>query len=197
MSLLQLAFTFFLIANPIGNAPSFVALLKDFPVERQRRILLREALFALLLCLFFEFFGDVLLNLIAVRNFTLTISGGIVLLLSALAMIFSVRTAPGTRQEPQKREPFVVPIATPLLAGGGLLTLVMLYSHQLPKTTVTLALLIAWVGVIAATICAPFLQNIFGRRGLAALEHFVGMLLLMMACNLIDRGLGAFIESLK
>jgi len=198
VSLIQVAFVFFLIANPLGNLPGFVSLLKDFPFQRQRQILLREMFFALCICLFFVFFGDLLLNMLMVRTFTLTIGGGIVLLLTALGMIFSIgkTETDGPQETATLREPFVVPIATPLIAGGGLLTTVMLYSHQLPKAIVTIALLLAWIPVFAIAFAAPYLQKLLGRRGLAATEQLVGMLLLMIACDLISRGLGAFIHSL-
>lgn len=192
--MLELAFALFIIANPIGNIPGFVALLKDFPLQRQRWILLRETIFALLLCLFFEFFGDFFLDLLLVRNYTITISGGIVLFLTSLSMIFSKESNGSSGSS--KQEPFIVPIATPLLAGGGLLTTVMLFSHQVSKLTVTLALLLAWVPVIICTTCSPYLLKICGKRGLGALEQLFGMLLLMLSCNLIVNGLGAFIKSL-
>jgi len=50
-----LALTFFLVANPIGNSPAIIALVKDFDLKQQKRILYREAIFALLLALFFQY----------------------------------------------------------------------------------------------------------------------------------------------
>lgn len=191
MSLFQLALTFFIIANPIGNAPGFVALLAGIPIRRQQKILLRETFFALLLCFFFAFFGDYLLEALAVKHYTLTISGGVVLFFSAMAMVFSIDK--GAERSPLKQEPFVVPIATPLIAGGGLLTTVVLFSQEVSKTTISFALILAFIPIFLATINAPYLQIFFGKRGLKALEQIVGMVLLMVACDLITKGFGAFI----
>ena len=62
MLALKIAFTFFLVANPIGNSPAILAVVKDLPFERQRMVLLREALIALALALVFQFFGEAFLT---------------------------------------------------------------------------------------------------------------------------------------
>ena len=89
MSLFQIALTFFLVTNPIGNSPTILALVKDFEFERQKKILIREGLIALLIALFFQYFGEVFLGVLHVKNFAVSITGGVLLFLVALSMIFS------------------------------------------------------------------------------------------------------------
>jgi multiple antibiotic resistance protein len=181
--------------NSIGNCPTFLALLKDFSVQDQRRILFRETTFAFLLCIFFVFFGELLLHLLGVKNYTLTVAGGIILLLSSLEMIFSAgKSGPGSSL---KQEPFIMPIATPLLAGGALLTNVILFTQQTSKTTVSLALIMAFIPAILITTSAPYLMKYCNRRGLIALEQLVGMVLLMIGADLLVKGFGAFIQSIR
>lgn len=196
MSLIQIALTFFLISNPIGNSPAIVALVKDFEFERQKKILLREGIIALFIALFFQYFGEFFLGVLGVQGYTVGITGGILLFLVALEMIFS--KAPPTDTKQQKQEPFIVPIATPILSGPGLMAIIMLYSRQeADNMKITLAILLAWVFVLAVVMTAPYLQKILGKRGLVALEQLMGMILAMMSAGMILNGVKLFVEHFK
>jgi multiple antibiotic resistance protein len=186
---------FFIISNPIGNSPTIIALIKDYSVREQQKILLRESIFSMLLAIFFLFLGETFLKSLNIQNFALTISGGVLLFIVALHMIFS------TRDEKQvtgpKQAPFIVPIATPLLSGAGLLTMIMLYSKQEANDMkILLAILLAWVGVTAVLVAAPYLQIFLGKRGLAALEQLMGMLLAMIATEMMVKGFSLFFSAL-
>lgn len=196
MSIIQLAMIFFIVTNPIGNSPTIIALIKDYSVREQQKILLREAIISMLLAMFFLFLGETFLNCLNIQNFALTTSGGVLLFIVALKMIFS------TRDERQivgpKQAPFIVPIATPLLSGAGLLTMIMLYSKQEANDMkILLAILLAWVGVTAVLVAAPYMQIFLGKRGLAALEQLMGMLLAMIATEMIVNGFSLFFAALK
>ncbi len=196
MSLLQLATVFFIIANPIGNSPAIVALIKDYTISEQQKILLRESLFSMIIALFFLFLGDLFLNSLKIQSYALTTSGGVLLFLVGLKMIFVNRqedenTAP-------KQAPFIVPIATPLISGAGLMTMILLYSKQEQNNfKIFIAILLAWVGVTAVLVTAPYLQMLLGKRGLTALEQLMGMLLIMIAIGMIVDGLALFLVALE
>lgn len=196
MSLFQIAFTFFLVTNPIGNSPAIVALVKDFEFERQKKILFREGLIALLIALFFQYFGEVFLGVLNVKDFAVSMTGGTLLFLVALGMIFSSGTTDAQRK--QKQEPFIVPIATPILSGPGLMAIIMLYSRQEANNIkITLAILLAWVFVLAVVAGAPYLQKFLGKRGLVALEQLMGMLLAMMSAGMFLNGIRLFVLHYK
>ncbi|MBN9378243.1 MAG: hypothetical protein BGO14_06210 [Chlamydiales bacterium 38-26] len=197
MSLFQIALTFFLVTNPIGNSPTILALVKDFEFERQKKILIREGLIALLIALFFQYFGEVFLGVLHVKNFAVSITGGVLLFLVALSMIFSTEPSSSSSSE-QKQEPFIVPIATPILSGPGLMAIIMLFSRQESNNLkITLAILLAWVFVLAVVAAAPYLQKLLGKRGLVALEQLMGMLLAMMSAGMILNGIKLFVENYK
>ena len=118
--LLQLSLTFFLVTNPIGNSPTFLALVKDYDFENQKRILLREGIISLIIALFFQYLGEHFLGLLHVSDYAMTLCGGILLLIISLTMIFP--KVPKITHKPKKQDPFIVPIATPLLAGPGVLS---------------------------------------------------------------------------
>jgi small neutral amino acid transporter SnatA (MarC family) len=195
MSIFQLALTFFIVTNPIGNSPTIIALLKNHTISEQQRILFREAMFSMLLALFFLFLGEAFLNCLCIQNYALMISGGTILFILALKMIFSSQQESPT--EKPKQDPFIVPIATPILSGGGLLTMIILYSKQEANTLkLLIAILIAWVGITAVLVTAPYMQIIFGKRGLLAIEQLMGMLLAMIAMEMIVKGSSLFVTAL-
>lgn len=190
-----MALVFFIITNPIGNSPAIIALIKDYSIKDQQKILLRESLFSFLIALFFLFLGDSLENNLCIKNYALSISGGILLLIVAFNMIFSEFTE-GPSDKP-KQDPFIVPIATPLLSGAGLLTMIMINAKQEENNLIVfLAIVIAWIGITAVLVSAPYLQVILGKRGLAALEQLMGMLLAMIAMEMIVKGTSIFLQVL-
>lgn len=195
-SIASIALAFFLVANPIGNSPTIVALIKDFDFSRQKRILLRESIFSFILAVFFQFLGETFLGAIHVKDYALSISGGVLLFLVALRMIFpSGQKGPG---EALKQEPFIVPIATPLISGAGLMTMIMLYSKQEgDNLKIFLAILFAWIGITSVLVSAPYMQKILGKRGLDALEQLMGMILSMIAMDMIVRGAALFMKALQ
>jgi multiple antibiotic resistance protein len=195
VTILQLALTFFIVTNPIGNCPTIIALIKDHPIKQQQRILFRESLFALILAVFFLFFGEVFLNYLNIANYALKISGGVLLFVVALKMIFSDRSE--TSNQAPAEDPFVVPIATPLLAGAGLFATIMTFSAQESNDSkLFFGLLLAWVGITAILIAAPYLQVFLGKRGLSALEQLMGMLLAMIGIEMMVSGSMLFLQVL-
>lgn len=195
MSIIQLALIFFIVTNPIGNSPTIIALIKDYTVKQQQKILFREAMFSMLLAIFFLFLGEIFLQCLSIQNYALTTSGGMLLFIVALKMIFASQEE--AKEEGPKQEPYIVPIATPLLSGAGLLTMIMLYSKQEANDIkIFLAILLAWIGVTIVLVTAPYLQIILGKRGLLALEQLMGMLLAMIAMEMIVQGSALFFTAL-
>lgn len=195
-SIFQIALTFFLVANPIGNSPAIVALVKDFDFSRQRWIVFREGLIALVLALFFQYLAESFLNIIGIEQYAVRLCGGILLFLVAFNMIFT--DPPSTAELSLKEEPFIVPIATPILAGPGLLAIIMLKSQEMQNhLMITLSILLAWVGVLPILLAAPYLQKILGRRGMNALEQLMGLVLTLIATDMVVNGLALFMQTLK
>lgn len=196
MSVFQLALIFFIVTNPIGNCPTIIALIKDHTIREQQKILFREAIFAMIIALFFLFLGEIFLSTLKIARYSLTFSGGILLLLVAIKMIFSRSPEDGKNEAP-KQDPFIVPIATPLLSGAGLMTMIMLYSKQEANDLkIFFAILIAWIGVTGVMVTAPYLQIFLGKRGLLALEQLMGMILAMIATEMIVNGSTMFLNAL-
>lgn len=195
LSLFSIALTLFLVANPIGNSPTLVTLVKDFPFNRQRFIMLRESFFSLLLALFFQFFGEVFLQMLQIKDYSLTLTGGTLLFLTALSMLFPKSEKEGAAV--LKKEPFIVPIATPLITGPGVMALIMLYSSDNSTLTVTGAILLAYLGITAVLCLSPYLLKLFGKRGLEALSQVMGLILGLIALEMLVGGAMKFIHTLS
>lgn len=195
MSIFQLAIYFFVVTNPIGNSPTIVALVKDFPLREQQKILFRESMFSLALAIFFLYLGESFLSCLCIEQYALQISGGVLLFLVALRMIFT--GAQETNEQRPKTPPFIVPIATPLISGAGLFATIMVYASQEQNNMKVLTgILLAWAVITPILVFAPYLQLLLGRRGLLALEQLMGMILLMIALDLVVAGSAHFITAL-
>ncbi len=142
----------FLIMDPLGNLPIFMSVLKHLEPRRRRVVLIRELLIALLLMLIFLFAGEKILAFLNLRTETVSISGGIILFLIAIKMIFPSQEGNSSGLSAGE-EPFLVPLAIPLVAGPSILAALMLLSHQYPHQLPHLvaALLIAW-----GSLCGHF-----------------------------------------
>jgi multiple antibiotic resistance protein len=196
VSLYTLSITFFLVANPIGNSPTILSLLKNYDFERQKRIMLRETFFSLILALFFQFFGEFFLGLLRISDYGLSLTGGCLLFLVALQMLFHKPENSGEMLP--KQEPFIVPIATPLISGPGLMTIIMISSRtEMDNLKITLAIFIAWIGVGLILLGAPYIQKIIGARGLIAIEQVMGMVLALISMQMIVNGLFIFVKTLS
>lgn len=195
MSTIALALMFFLVANPIGNSPAILALIKDASFERQKLIVLRESLISFLIAIFFQFFGELFLGGLHITNAALIITGGIVQFLTAVQMLFH-KPEDGQKSH-LKQEPFIVPIATPLISGPGLMTIIMVNSAaEQNNLKITSAILIAWLGVTFILFTAPYLQKLIGRRGMEALEQVMGMILALVSMSMIVKGAQLFVKTL-
>ncbi len=196
MNLWQLALTFFLIANPIGNVPVMIALVKDFSFHDQRRILFREAIFSFLIAVVFLFIGTPFLEALHIENYSLRICGGTILFLISLTMIFPpTESSTGSQMT---KEPFIVPIATPIITGGGLLSTIMVYAKQEQNNLKLLAACtLAWIAVTIVMVSSAYLQKILGKRGLIAMEQLMGMMLALLSMEIFVKGATEFMHVLQ
>jgi multiple antibiotic resistance protein len=185
--------TLFLIMDPLGNIPLFLSALKDVAPERRRRVLVREIAFAYLVLLVFVFLGNYVLAFLRLEQETISVAGGIVLFLIALRMIFPVGGA--GQSDALEGEPFVVPLAVPLLAGPSTLAALLLLQRSAPTETALLvvAVTVAWALSGLILLSSTFFYRLLRERGLIAVERLMGMLLVMVAVQMFMEGIRAFL----
>jgi len=179
--------------DPLGNIPLFLSALKGVEPERRRRILVREILIAYIVLLAFLFAGKYLLRLPSLQEETISIAGGIVLFLIALRMVFP---RPDAAADTLEGEPFIVPLAIPLVAGPSTLASLLLLQQSSPNSTLQLflALTMAWIVTAAILLSSTILYRLLKERGLIAVERLMGMLLVMLAVQMFINGLAKFMK---
>ncbi|MBD8163798.1 YhgN family NAAT transporter [Erwinia persicina] len=184
-----------LIMDPLGNLPIFMSVLKHLEPKRRRVVLMREMLIALFIMLLFLFAGEKILAFLNLRTETVSISGGIILFLIAIKMIFPSQESSSTGLSAGE-EPFLVPLAIPLVAGPSLLATLMLLSHQYPHNMSHLvgALLIAWGLTVVILLLSGLFLRLLGDKGVSALERLMGLILIMLATQMFLDGIRTYLK---
>lgn len=190
--MLSLALMLFLIMDPFGNLVTLNALLANQSPKRRCIILLRESLIATVLLLLAAVVGGFFLRSLGLEAHALSISGGIVLFLIALGMVFPSRRI---IEDSITDAPLIVPIAMPLIAGPSALSMVILFAERMPLISVCTAVLIASLGSAVLLAASPAFYQYLGKRGAAALERLVGMLLVMISVQMILNGIDAYLKA--
>jgi len=195
MTIASAALLLFLILDPLGNIPVFLSMLRTLPPARQRIVLARELLIALGVLMAFLWGGKYALELMHLRQESVAIAGGIVLFLIGLRMIFP--PPEGLMGEIPGGEPFIVPMAIPLVAGPSGMAAVMLMGSNDPARLGdwSLALLIAWAATAAILFSATYLYKLLGARALTAVERLMGMLLVAISVQMLLDGIASYLRN--
>lgn len=188
MPLQNAALLFFFVISPLGIVPAMLAALKDVDPAKHKHIIVRECVIALGILLVFMFFGRGMLNMLNISIPAMTAAGGVMLMLIALRLIFptderNIRVSVPT-------EPFVVPIAIPYIAGPSILaTEILMISQEPDRWPVWLgAILIAWLATLIILYLGADLRRLLGDRGLMAIERLMGMILVLIATQMLLSG---------
>ncbi len=185
--------TLCLVMDPFGNIPLFISALKKVAPERRKAVLIRELTIALAIMVAFLFLGKWFLNAFGINSYSLSIAGGIILFIISVKLVFS--TEDETKSDPKEEEPFIVPLAIPLVAGPAALSIVMILSAQQPHKMLTLAAVIVASIINSAVLMLSFpISNLLGKRGLTAIERLMGMILVLMSVNMVMGGISEFIK---
>lgn len=193
--------TMFIIIDPPGLAPVFIAMTQGMNAAQRRAIAIRACIVSACLMMVFLFLGEAVLGFIGISMDAFRIAGGILLFLTALDMLFQKRQA---RREDNAAEgleehhddPSVFPLALPLIVGPGAITTIILLAGQAQGAADFGAI----AGVIAVVLIIVFLaflssntiERALGKTGLNILTRVLGMLLAALAVQFILDGLRGF-----
>jgi len=192
MTILSAATLLFLILDPLGNVPVFLSLLRRLPARRQRIVMARELLIALVVLMLFLWAGKYALEVVHLRQESVAIAGGIVLFLIGIRMIFP--PPHGLMGETPDGEPFIVPLAIPLVAGPSGMAAVILMGSNEPERLGewSLALLLAWGATSAILFSSTYIYRLLGARALTAMERLMGMLLVAISVQMLLDGVSSY-----
>lgn len=186
--------TLFVVIDPPGLVPLFIALTQGMDDGRRRRLALRACVIAGILLTLFGLFGESLLGFIGISMPAFRIAGGILLFLTALDMLFERRTQrrEGQHADPN-HDPSVFPLATPLIAGPGAIATMILLMGQ---TGGDWRGAVAVLGLLAVMLLATFLfllasppiERLLGRTGTVVITRLLGMLLAALSVQFVIDG---------
>ncbi len=186
------------ITDPLGNIPPVLAALRGVDPARRRLVILRECAIAFLVLLMFMFFGQQFLSILQLKEETLKVAGGVILFLIAINMVFpgsGARLAGGEAG----REPFIVPIAIPLISGPSAMVTVMIIAgsnnHRMIEWVVALSITIAVSAVVM--LLSTRLQRVLGDQVITAFERLMGLVLTAISIDMLLSGVASYIKLLQ
>lgn len=191
------AVTLFLIMDPLGNVPVFNAVLSKVEPSRRITVIARELVIALIILLGFLFAGNTILAFLGLTQSSLNIAGGVLLFIISLRMIFP--NSSEARGHAEVDDPFIVPLAVPLIAGPSTIAVLLLLSSNHPGQIIEwgVALFLAWFGTTLLLVGSPRILAIIGESGSRALERLMGMILIILATQMFLNGIRDFVQSFQ
>ncbi|MGB3591260.1 MAG: MarC family protein [Nonlabens sp.] len=188
---------FFLVAviDPIGTVPVFLEATREFDKRTKRVIAFRASGVAFLVLLFFIVIGQVILEGMEVSLQAFQISGGVILFLFALTMVFGEgKPARESNQITDFKHVTIFPVAIPAIASPGAIMAVVLltdnhiYSiEQQAVTTVLVLIVVILTGILL--LAASRVQDWIGIYGITVISKIMGLILAAYAVQSILKGL--------
>jgi multiple antibiotic resistance protein len=208
-SLLQFTITAFVmlivVINPVAVAPVFVAVTKGMGVAERRAILNRALPIAFGVALFFLLAGRVLLSYLGVTMHAFAVSGGVLLFLLALPMLFgqrsSLQSPEGGERSTAGEDVAIFPMAIPMLAGPGTLATVLVLATQAGGDVRRLVALAGTLGCIYL-ISWPILHTSerliahMGESKVGIITRVLGIILAALAVQYVFNGITGYYDSL-
>jgi MarC family membrane protein len=208
-SLLQFTLTAFVtllvVVDPVGVAPSFVALTSELGTVEKNKTLRRATVAAFGIAFFFLIAGHWLLSFLGVTVHAFAISGGILLFVAAWPMLFGHR--PGL-QAPERGEQGIAgediaifPLAIPLLSGPGAITTILLLSNRPDADIARMALLVVIIAAVfiiswGVLYAAERIVMQLGEGKVRIMTRVLGIVLAALAVQFVLNGIHGFYDSL-
>ncbi|WP_261226019.1 MarC family protein [Ancylothrix sp. D3o] len=191
--------TLFVVIDPVGLVPIFIALAGNYSEEEQASILRQAILIAGIILLVFSLGGNFLLHYLGITIEAFQVTAGLLLLKLGLDMVFGESEGETKEEDKQivlKRDISVFPLAIPLIAGPGTLasTLILLDEASTFTFAVGLAIVLT-INVILLGVCYGFLScskylaSVLGATGINAVTRILGVLLSALGVQYMADGL--------
>jgi multiple antibiotic resistance protein len=194
--------TLFVVVDPIGLAPIFVALTQGVEPKKRKAIGMRACMIAFVILALFGFFGESVLGFAGISMPAFQIAGGALLFLTALEMLFELRAKRrSAKGDEDDQDPSVFPLATPLIAGPGAIASIILLTNEAQGNLLQQISVILVMGAVVFTafvlfMLAGLMERALGQTGILVVSRVLGMLLAALAVQFILNGLLGFSATL-
>lgn len=199
IDILAVFITFFAVIDPIGTVPVFIAVTDQYDAKTKRRVALLATIVSACVLLFFLVMGEVVLTALSIPLPAFQISGGIVLFLFALNMIFGDSKPDEEIKllEDSHRQTAIFPLAVPSIASpGAMLAAVLLTKNSVfsvwEQFQTALVMLSVLVLVYILMLLAGFINRIVGSSGASVISRIMGLILSSVATTNILTGLAEY-----
>ncbi len=188
----------FVTVSPIKVAAIYPVLTEGIARKDQRRMAVRAVLVAFGLLVVFALFGDDLLRVIGISLSGVRVGGGVLLMLLSIDIVFGRTIGPGPAAAEHGVDDAgdisVFPLATPLIAGPGAITAVIVQASEARNAILTTVLLLAVIAVImlltlGGLLAAETVQRWLGHTGMSVVVRILGILLAAVSAEMILTGL--------
>ena len=201
MDIASAAIILILVLDPFGNIPLVLAALGRVEEARRRHVIMRECAIAYAVLMAFLFLGRPLLELMRLSETSIGLAGGLILFLIALRMVFHHRDGPlgdADTMDPEDREPYIVPLAIPAIAGpSALATVIVMTSHEPGRWPEWMAAItIAMAVSVTVLLLSARISRLVGKRGVTAMERLMGLILTAIAVEMLLNGITNYVRSL-
>jgi multiple antibiotic resistance protein len=189
----------FVIIDPIGLTPLFVALTQGMSAKASRKITIPAIGVAFFVLMLFALFWETVLGFVGISMPAFRVAGGILLFLTALDMFQRRAKRREDQSEEEADDPSVFPLAIPLIAGPGSITTIILIAGATPGPIgLASAGLVALAGLITVFIffsVADGLEKLLGKTGIDVVTRLLGMLLAALSVQFVLEGFFAVLPA--
>lgn len=188
-------FFIFAVIDPIGSIPVYLEATKEFDLKHKKKIAIRASVIAFLILLFFIVIGQFILEGMSVSLDAFQISGGVILFLFALTMIFGDGKPDLEKNKiTDYKHVTVFPLAIPSIASPGAILAVVLstnnHIYTIQQQAITTIIVLIVIGITCIILLsANHLQKVIGNYGITVLSKVMGMILASYAVQSILTGI--------
>lgn len=197
---LRIFVAIFIIVDPVGLLPLFIALTHNYSKKRIERTVQLACLTAAFILIIFAFAGNIILEIFGVTIPAFRIAGGIIVFIVALEMLQAKRTRLKTTPEEEEKgleqeEVGIVPIGIPMLAGPGAITTVVVFTSSSQEYTYITVVAIILTLLLTFFILkqAVFIHRILGPTGLNIFTRLMGLILAVISIQFVIDGIKGFL----
>ena len=206
MSVLESFVTLWVVIDPIGTIPVFIAVTAGMTAAARRKTALLATLVSIGVLLFFLVLGQILIDALGISLLSFQVAGGIILFLFALTMIFGepkqetdLKSVVDDATEPERPSPAIFPVAVPSLASpGAMLAIVLLTDNDQVAIANQAFTAVVMVGVLGIAclfmLLAEPIMKLIGHSGAAIVSRVMGMILASVAADAV---LSSIVEIMK
>ncbi len=191
LSFTQICFAIFGVLDPVGNIPFFLTFSESLNKKGKERFARDAILYATGILVIFMFLGNAILGLFQISLASFRLAGGIALFLIGVKILFGIDFRNKKDDEGGGQSPSIMPLATPLIAGPGMISLVIILAKEYGYFLTLAGLLVNLLLNYLLFLLAPYILKIFGKKEIMVFANMMGLILMAIGVEFVRTALAA------